>query len=389
MKKYVLASLSSILLLLLLLSPVYAQTAYRQGDTVYLAKNETITGDYFAAGGTITISGTVNGDVYVAGGNVIIDGIVTGDLLAAGGTIIVQGNIAKDIRIAGGNVTITAPVGGNISVVGGNITITQAATVTGSVAAAGGNLHITAPVGKDVSVAGGNVTLDTTVSGNVASAADQLTLGPTAKIAGNLTYLSTKQARLEPGAEVAGKTVHNVPPKQPTPKPKPEEFLGIATSITLVLKIIGFISTFILGSLLIWFMPNYSLKTSNLIAEKPWTCLGIGFLTLVLTPIATVLLLISVIGIPIALLLMAALFILFMIAKIFVAMLIGQKIFVLLNQKAPLLLALLIGLITLEIISIIPVVGFITSFIVTLLGLGAYIIQEKMYYILLRKRGEI
>ena len=124
----------------------------RTADTIDVPASETVNGDLYLFGGTITVEGTVDGDLVVAGGTIRVDGPVKGDLLVGGGTIQVGGNVTGDARIGGGQVTITGNIGEDLLV--------------GS-----GTLDLPGSVGQDLIFGSGTATVSGPVTGNILGSA--------------------------------------------------------------------------------------------------------------------------------------------------------------------------------------------------------------------------
>ena len=61
--------------------------------TSSIPAGETIPGDLYIAGETISVAGTVLGDLYVAGSQVDLTGNVAGDVIVAGGQLNLGGTI--------------------------------------------------------------------------------------------------------------------------------------------------------------------------------------------------------------------------------------------------------------------------------------------------------
>lgn len=383
-------NLSRILIILLFSLGIVSVplTVYAESNTshIVLAKNETVNKDYFAAGNTVTLSGTVNGDAYVAGRNVIVEGTVNGDLLAAGGTVTIRGKVTQDVRVAGGQIIVTGDIGRNLTTVGGSVTITDNAKVNGSLVTGAGNLSVFAPIGKEANIGAGHATLGNTIHGNVQAGVGQLTLLPSSNVTGNLTYWSDKNALIDPEASVSGTTTHHYPPNQHNEqreKAVKTAFAGISVGFT----IFSFLAALVVGLLLITFAPIYTEESAKLILKKPLLTLGIGFLSIVLFPFLFLLLLITIIGIPLDLLLLAGFLMLLYLAKIIVGLAIGQKVFSYLDQKVALPWIFIVGLIIYYVLSLIPLLGFIFWIIAGLMGLGALVLQKKYMYTNFRKKN--
>ncbi len=349
-----------------------------QQKSILLPSSEVVNKDYFAAGDTVTIAGTVNGDAYVAGGNIIVEGVVNGDLLAAGGTITIRGTVTQDVRVVGGDVTVSGNVGRNITVAGGNISIPDSAKIDGSFVAGAGNVQIFAPLGKGITAGAGQLTIGNAVNGDVLAGVGMLTLTTKAKVNGDLHYWSDEKADVQSGASISGTISQTQPPKET--KEAPRKVAGALTGFALAVRVVSFLSALIIGFFLIKYFPRFSLKTAAVIETEPWSALGGGFFTLFLTPILLTLLVVTLIGIPIAFVLFLVFLLLIYFSKFFVALAVGRKISAFTGIKTGLFGIFFMGLLLFEVIRFIPVLGGIVSFIALLLGLGALLIERKRSY---------
>jgi len=353
-------------------------------NVVTLPVGEVVNKDYFATGSSVEISGTVNGDVYAFGGQVLVDGIVNGDLIAAGGIVNISGNIAQDARVGGGQVTISGKIGRNLTVGGGNVDITSSATIAGGVVAGGGNVSLAAPVGKAAKIGAGNLMVSNTIAGDLEAAVGVMRLTSKAVIGGNLTYWSDQKASIDKSAKITGKVTQKKPAE--VAKPAPKKILGIVTGVNLFFKIVSLVSTFVLGLLLIAFFPRYNRAVVYTLRKRPWVSLGIGLLALILTPIVFVILLITVVGIPLAFILLALYLILMFLARLFVIFWAGAVIFERTGRKVHEVWALVVGLIVYYVITLIPIIGGLATFFVSLFGLGAAVLTKKEFYLAARKK---
>ena len=65
-----------ILTLLICLTVIFSKEAKavdNSGKNIIIPSDQIISSDYFAAGNSISLSGTVNGDAFLAGGNILFD----------------------------------------------------------------------------------------------------------------------------------------------------------------------------------------------------------------------------------------------------------------------------------------------------------------------------
>lgn len=374
MKKLFLVAISFVILLALAV-PVFAQKEnFKQGEVVTLPAGETINRDFFAFGERVEISGTVNGDVYAAGGIVIVDGKINGDLMAVGGTLTISGDISQDVRAGGGQITISGNIGKSLTLGGGTVDITDSAKIGGSLVAGAGNINIAAPVGKDARLGGGNVTLSSNVGGNIDAGVGSLRLTSKASVDGDLTYWSSEDASIDPAAIISGEVVKHFTDQV---TPSPTKALGILAGINIFLGIISVISTLVLGLLLIKFLPGPTQLVVNKLRKRPWVSLGVGFLTVIVTPVVFIILLVTVVGIPLALMLMALYLVTLYTVRIFAMRLIGELIFERFKWKANIYTSFILGLIVYYVIQAIPVIGGVWTVLVLLFALGASLLTKK------------
>lgn len=364
--------------LLLLLYPV--SFVFAQEQSIVVTPDEVIEQNpYFAAGDNVTISGTIVGDAYVAGGAVTIDGTIEGDLIVAGGTVRITGEVTNDIRGASGQLTINGVVGGNITYGTGTLDISEDSSIGGYILAAGGNTYIAGPVTGDAWLAGGNINLRSEVGGNLMATTENLELSPGASVAGNLTYWSENDANIHEGATVSGEITMNELESKDIQLPSDmrhqarQGFAGMRYAGA----IFGALSAFIIGLILLKIYPNYSKEVADTISESPWKSLGIGFAGVFLLPIAFIILLATVVGIPLALILLAGYGIYIYLAKIFVMYWAGLKI----SPKSKGIVQLLIGVAVFYLIRLLlPIGGGFVSLFATLFGFGALLISMRSVY---------
>lgn len=138
----------------------------RTGDTIVMAADETVDGDLYVMGGSVTIDGTVTGDLVAAGGDIRVNGSVGGDLLAAGGTVTIAGTVEGDARAAGGQLTVSGEIGEDLMLAGGQATIAASGSVGEDVIATAGQLVIAGTVAGSVEGGAGTYERSGTVSGS-------------------------------------------------------------------------------------------------------------------------------------------------------------------------------------------------------------------------------
>jgi cytoskeletal protein CcmA (bactofilin family) len=356
--KKIISFLSATVALLVCTTIVFAQGNQKQPTRTTLQRDEVVDKDYFAAGEIVEIYGTVNGDVYAAGGQVIVDGEIAGDLLVAGGQVEIAGIIAQDVRATGGSIAVDADVGKNLTLVGGSVDMSSSTKVAGSAVLGAGNANLSGTIGK-----------------NLTAGVGMLNVLPDANISGDLTYYSEEEAQINESASVSGQiTKKSSPVKVDTEKLEKHQ-----NSFNVASKIPGFLSSIIIGLIILKFFPGYTKEVLEKLNESPLRSMGVGFLVLILTPIALLVVMLTIVGIPLALILLAFYFIFIYISKIFVALWVGNYVQNKAGKKTGIGWILVLGLVIYYVLAATPQVGGFVIFISLLFGLGAMLTTCRSY----------
>lgn len=343
--------------------------------------------DYFAAGETVEISGTVNGDVYAAGGQVVVDGTINGDLLAAGGTVTLSGTVAQDLRLVGGQITISGAIGRNGTIAGGNVEMTPSASIGGGLVAGAGHLHLAAPIGGEARLAAGRATVSNRIGGALNAIVGSLRLTSTAVVAGGVTYASREEASIDERATVSGPVVRQRAPE--VVPPSGEEVLGFLAGLWLTAAVANFVSTLVLGLLFLHFYPNSTEVAISQLRERPLGVFGLGFFALIGAPVAVGLLSLTILGLPLAFILLIWFLLLLYIGRIFVIQWAGHLLLDRLGKAHHRRSAFLAGLALYFLLTLIPFFGGLLTFLVLIAGLGATLLTQKMLYSQLRTQGMV
>lgn len=301
----------------------------RTGGTVVVAEGETVSEDLQAVGGTVVVRGTVEGDLQAFAGTVVLEesGTVTGDVQGAAGSVTIAGEVGEDLEIAGGSLDITE----------------------------------TATIGGDVDTGAGSFTLAGQVDGTVRVGAGSILLGSTASVGGDFLYDGDFEQA--PGATVDGEVRQDASISGAEFDGLPAVAGWLFTAYTLAL-------TLVFGAILLLLMPGVARAVARDTRERPARTAGAGLLALIAGPALFVVLLLTIVGIPLALL-----WILVYVLLLFVGFVLGEYAvgawLLSLADYENRWLALLVGVLVVFALGLVPFVGGIVEFVVLLLGLGA------------------
>lgn len=354
------------------------------GGIEKLPPGEVVKGDYFAYGDVVEVSGVVDGDVYAAGAEVLVDGTVRGDLLAAGGTVRVAGEVLQDARVVGGEVVVSGTVSRNLSAAGGRVHLTRSSWVEGNVVVAGSEVVVSGPVGGSVRASAGVISVSSPLGGSLEAAGGEIRLERGARVQGDFTYWSSEEAEIDRGAEVTGTVARTTPYA-----PEPEGFTSLLVGAALALKVVSTVSTLAAGLLLVFFFPGFAERTVSTLKARPWSSAGAGFLVLVVVPVVCIILAVTVVGIPLALILGALYLITVYLSKIVVIYWAGGEVFSRFGRTAHRGWVYAVGLIAYTALTLLPLAGGVAAIIATLTGLGAIILAQRELYSEARGKGTL
>ena len=343
---------------------------------------QVINHDYFAFGESVEISGTVNGDVYAAGGQVLVDGTINGDLLVAGGRVTISGSVLQDVRVAGGEITISGNIGRNITVAGGNMELTHNAVIQGGVVAGSGNVHLAGLVEQNAVIAAGNLIVSNAINGHLKAMGGVIRLTSHAQVGRDFIYWSGQEASIDNQAKIAGVVTRNQLPSEAIPST--EALLASLIGLFLVVKLASLFSTLLLGLVIMHFYPKFFQRGIGYIQQEPLKVVGMGFLFLLLTPLLAGLLSITVIGLPLALFIVAVFFVYLYFSRILVIAWAGQRLFAWFGKGQYEKWAFVSGLLLYYFITFFPFVGHLATFFTMLFGLGSLLLLKKEIYRVLR-----
>ncbi len=303
--------------LIALLVPVAAVAAVDSHANVVLAKGDNRTGTYYAAGQTVTVDGDVSGDVVCAAQTVTINGSVGGDVLCAGQTITINGAVGGSVRSAGQVVNVNGTVGRNVTAAGQDVTVGSASKVGGDMAAAGAGVNVNAPVTGTLYAGGQNLALNAAVGGDVGFWGQDLSLGNAAQIGGNLVYTSKNTFAIDK-AKVAGTVTRHEPPATKPAAPSAASRLAM-----LLYWIVAGLATALVA---VWLTPRLVRAVTGPMLRRWPASAGWGLAVLLLGPAVFVVLLITVIGIPVALIAGAFWLLVLLTSQLFAGVAVGRLI---------------------------------------------------------------
>lgn len=367
---------------LLLRAPLGDDT-YVAGEWVTLPKDLPLSGDLFGVGKTLDIHGRVTQDFTAAGMTLTMDGTVGDDMRAAGKSVTISGTVGDDLIAFGETVTIgsDAVIGGDVVAFAQNVQILG--TVRGSVTIYASETSISGPVGGALSIEGDQISLNGKVGASASLTSENIMIGPEALIGGNVTY-SGPLEDIDFGDAVKGtitKTAIPVPPDFTVPEDNFALRIRKALSIPALLTGAATILFFLL-------LTTRSFgNAAKVVQKKPLQSFLLGLLLILGLPIVSLLLLVTIIGWPLAVYGLLVFLIILIFAKALTALTAAKWVEAQWGKswsKWMTFLAAILAFAVLRLLPLIPMVGWVLQWIFILTALGALLMVKKD---LLKKYG--
>jgi cytoskeletal protein CcmA (bactofilin family) len=274
-----------------------------------------------------------------------VAGTVQGDVVAVGGTISMTGNVRQDVTISGGSVNVTGSVGGDLRVFAGNVVIDG--KIDGELLVLGGNV---------------NITSNAVVLGAVDIRAGSVLVDPSAK-------LMSSKINIFAGEDE----------EKAAPKPIVEANVYLTTAFW-ISQLIFLLGIFVVVGVVYLISPNFAqrLVEDGVKNGQFWKSLLLGLMMLIVMPFMSLISLITVIGGFLAALISIAYLGLMLLSMLYSGVIFGGVVLQLINNSKELHLEmnwmwLIIGILGLYIVSFIPIIGWIISFVFFLVAWGAIV----------------
>ncbi|MFQ5947538.1 MAG: hypothetical protein ACE5KX_01585 [Acidimicrobiia bacterium] len=354
--KVLLAAVVSLVGLVVPLQGVLA--SIRTSERVIVRENDVVAEDLYAVGGRVIVEGVIEGDLIVVTGSLTMTGVVEGDVVGLiGGTAVIGGEVQGSVRIAALRLVADGRVGNDLS----------AAAVSGKLSGdvgrdallTAGTSTVRGSVGRDVRGQFWRLTLDGSVGRDVIVSVQRLRANASTDVEGDLSYRSSNRGTISAGAEVAGQLV-----RRSGNRPV---WVRAVTRLVSVLSLLAFIVS---GIVLFWLFRDTTPRATTATLRKPWWTLLVGLALLVLPPLAVVPLFFTLVGIPIAVLILVLWLLGLFLGPVPAVALAGDK---LLRGRGGMLGGFVVGAVVWRgAIWLLPLVGALLYVVTLVLGLGSW-----------------
>ncbi|MHC1740040.1 MAG: polymer-forming cytoskeletal protein [Anaerolineaceae bacterium] len=253
---------------------------------------------------------------------------------------------------------------GNLAVIGGTVTIENGASVTGDIVLLGGTVSVNGTVNGNLVAIGGAASLGDTavINGDIVTVGASLKKSDLAKVTGTITE-QTPSANLGQGDgwQFPWQSKQNL----------------LSSFLTAAFESLALAALAVVLGLL---LPKQIQRVTNSIQSEPLVAGGVGLLTIVGSPVLLLILVVTIVLIPVALLFILTFGLAFVFGWMALGNFIGQKLDKLFPGSWSVAVSSGIGTLILSLVvgtlNLIPCVGWVIGFIFGLLGLGAVVITR-------------
>lgn len=317
--------------------------------------------ELFRADNSVSVNEELNGTSFIAGNTVDVDSKINGILFAAGNTVTTNGE--SDYAFIAGNLVRVNQEKFIDGFIAGSTVEINSSEISRDLYVAGANITFDSIVNRDAYLTGDKVTIKGKINGNASIYADEIIIEDNAEIIGTLKYSEDSKITISNNAKIGNtETVKST-------KVMVNNKVTIMSIISA--KLLSLLNILVIGLALMLLFPKLFEKIASYKKDSILSNLGFGIISLLLIPIASIILLTTMIGVSTGLILLDAYIVCIYLSTIFTSyylsnILFGEKI----KNKY---LVFLVGASCITILKLIPFIGVLTSICSLLIGLGLVI----------------
>lgn len=322
-------------------------------DNIELSGN-VIDSDVYLCQQDVSIANQINGNVYAIAKNVNISSeYLNGNVFIIGQDVTIKGYVYGSVYVIGENINIESECTGTVYALGKNITLAENATILGDLKVSAGSLYVNGNINRELDAYVENI--------NVSDKSEYIGKG----------HVSYSKEFTDPNGilESVNVEIHKDSDE------KVEDLKNVIVLNQVKSEVISIISTIIIIGIIYLVIKNRQIEKVENYTREIGFGIGKGFLWLVATPVISIILLCTVIGIPVALLAITMYIIAICISIPVASLRIAEMIFA--NKpkdnKIILLLYAIAVYVVIKVVAYIPVIGGIVSFLVVLYGIESLV----------------
>jgi cytoskeletal protein CcmA (bactofilin family) len=355
------AVMMGVIVLALAMPPSAAAGETRHGDPNYtLRAGEEIKTDLIVFADSARIEGDVDGDLLIWSRNMTVSGHVKGDIIAFGQELRVSGPVDGNVRAWVQTLSISATIARNVTAWTETTELDQKAKVGGSLMSGSRDVESNGEVGGDFMAGADTVEIGGSLGRNAKIRSSRLTFGPNAEVKGQVQYRGRREAEVASGAKL-GSPIDFTQWKEGPDYQSPRFYLH---------QLLFWGASLLFGIVLLLLAPGFFFDAQTACGRFGLTT-GFGILFLLATPIAAILMCITIVGIGVGITALFLYVIALYAAQIFVSSWLGEKILGASQGIAATIGRLALGLAIIHAVKLVPYLHVFVASVVLVWGMGA------------------
>lgn len=293
-------------------------TRFSSGQSIYIADSVEINDDFFATAQNTNVNGHIRGDLVIVGMSAGFDGEVDGSVMVGVYDFDMSGHCRNSVRAFAKQISIDGHIERNLMVFGADVVLGKSGWVEKDVHFGGGTFLVQGRIGGILRGSGDEIFISGQIDGNVYLEAGKVVIQPTAIIGGMLEVCGKNEPKIEPGAQILGEISHCS-----TGEKKKAAGYELADFF---IDFWSFLALALTGGMMLAFFKGFTREVTGQVKSQWLKSLGLGFVFFICLPIAAVILMVTLVGLPLGLMVLAGWLVLFYLTKVFGGIIIGDWI---------------------------------------------------------------
>lgn len=317
----------------------------------------------------VKIDDSINDDVIAIAKKIEINGSVKGDVLAIAEEIKINGDVMGNVRIISRNIHINSKIKKNVNILGMDAQISGTAEIGGNILFSISKFSSNGIIKGSLKGFAQNFEIGNLVEGDIdvtIAKNGRVSLLPGTTIRGNLFYSSPREAMVGENATVLGQINHSRSSEKAGSKK--------INLFNLFNKIISLFSLLAVGLVLLSIFKQSVRKMNEKVLNESAKCFLWGALFIIFIPIISILLMLTIIGLPLALILLALYAVILYVSQVLAGIALGRILFVKLKKPLSDLGEMILGMLLFTLLVSLPIIGAPLRILGILWGTGAIVI---------------
>lgn len=381
MKKFL-----TIFALFVLILPISASAfTVQSAPDINISGDQIIEDNLYLLGGNINFDNTLDNDLVVISGQSNIKGVVFGDAQIISGSTIFSGEVFGDARILSSEVNISSNTNGDLVIIAGKVFFNENSILNGDTIIVAGEVNLQGKVLGDLKIVAGKVNIGAEISGNTEITTQKLNINSSTNVTGDFLYFSPEKANVMDGSYLGENFIYN----QIESIGENEFIKRTLLSFISFWSIIKFLATLFTAFVLVFVFRVFSQKTSEIAVSQMPKAFLIGLLSILLIPIASLILFASLFALPISIIIFLIYIMVLLLTPAISGMIVGYLINKYFRKNIKLEVdfnSAALGVIVLTFVYFIPYVGGVLRTFFIFLSFGSVMLYYFDYLITRKKR---